>query len=509
MAPNANSRCVGDFEVSQPSNTALYGFGDMKIARDLKPARNLELTSVSSTPEIKTTSQPLRIASAKGLSLVTVDGNVDVLPVNPSASASVTITAQNSGFMSLNAGSGHMTLTTTNTGNFIVSSAANSSVTSGGTYTSSSTGNAILKSTGGTLTASAKTTASFSGETSAALTSAGQVDIEAPTVNVGSSNCAALQVGRDACDVSKFLGKAITLGSATSVTTIPGRLLVEGDMTTVSSTVTTIEDNSLVLNQTPSISGRDSGLVLKRHPIDVAVGTADLTLTLDPAGVAANALVVALVDSSAIAANWVLKFSEAAKSDTVSVSSVTDNNVTLAVALVNAYTSAAVVTAYKSQANTLHYNESADEWRFAYSLEDGSSANIATSHYADIHCRKVIVEEGFQSASSATKVVSVTDNAGEGNAVTVPGLKSRGTYQLVVESVEEDGATASFFLSKAVAAQTNASAFMLSAGTGLLGEEISVGWPANSPPVLYHSAPRTVAAGVALEYKVYFSTVGV
>ena len=66
MAPNANSRCVGDFSVVQPTNTSLYGYGDLS-SRDVKPYRNLELNATTGIPEIKTTTLDLKVTSAKGL----------------------------------------------------------------------------------------------------------------------------------------------------------------------------------------------------------------------------------------------------------------------------------------------------------------------------------------------------------------------------------------------------------------------------------------------------------
>jgi hypothetical protein len=91
----------------------------------------------------------------------------------------------------------------------------------------------------------------------------------------------------------------------------------------------------------------------------------------------------------------------------------------------------------------------------------------------------------------------------------IPGLKHRGTYQLLIESTVNDGACASFFMSKSAAGKTSASAFMISSGLGAGGEEISVEWPANSEPMIYHASPRTGASGLAVEYKCFYTTVGV
>ena len=80
---------------------------------------------------------------------------------------------------------------------------------------------------------------------------------------------------------------------------------------------------------------------------------------------------------------------------------------------------------------------------------------------------------------------------------------------MLVESTAVDGATASFFISKGVAGHTNASSFMLSSSLGAGGEEVMIQWDASSEPSIYHSTPRLSASGVAVQYRVFYSTVGV
>ena len=334
------------------------------------------------------------------------------------------------------------------------------------------------------------------------------MSIDAPSVDMGTFNtCSAITVGHNDCASSKVLGTAVTLGDSASMVTIPGNFIVNGTTTQVNTEQTTIKDNTLVLNQSPLIQGRDSGLVLRRHALDVASGTEDSTLVLS-AGVGSGATSVPVVSHS-IAKNWVLKFSEGAFSDVVSVSEVSVNSLTCTPALVNSYTLAATVKAFKTQSNSVHYNESSDEWRFGYSLDDGSGAQVVTSKYANVHCQKVIVEEGFSSASMSTATVNVADNAGSGAGVEVPGLKLRGSYQLILESTEEDGATATFFISKGNSAQMTASVFAMTSSFGASDESIWVEWPVGSPPKIFHDVPRTGASGLAVPYKVFYNTVGV
>jgi hypothetical protein len=317
-----------------------------------------------------------------------------------------------------------------------------------------------------------------------------------------------LQVGNASCTTSKFLGLGITLGDASSNVTIPGNFVVSGTTTQVNTTQTTVSDNTLVLNQAPTVQGKDSGLVLRRHAIDVSTGTEDATLVLS-GGIASAAFVFPVISSTAIAANWVLKISEGASSDVVTVTSIAANNITFTPAITHAFTVAAVIKAYTSQSNTLHYCESADEWRVGYSLDDGTGAQVAVNSYAPLHCKNLIVESGITSASSSTVSVTIADNATLATGVQIPGLKARGSYQLTIESVTATGACATFFLSKGNAASVTGSVFAMTSSYGAQDESIWVEWPAGAAPTLYHDVAKTGATGLAVVYRVFYETVGV
>ena len=95
MRPNAErSRCVGVFSIVTPSNSSLHGFGDLNVARDAEASRNFELTGSAGTLEVKTSTQPLKFNSAKAMTLETMNGNISLLPVNPSFSGSWSAAAQ-------------------------------------------------------------------------------------------------------------------------------------------------------------------------------------------------------------------------------------------------------------------------------------------------------------------------------------------------------------------------------------------------------------------------------
>lgn len=507
MPPNSNSRCVGDFSVVTPSNTTLYGFGDLS-SRDMKPSRNLEFTSSVVVPEVKSTTQDLKITAANGLNVQSVNGSVAILAKNLTTTGSWSMGAQTGGSGALLAGSLGLALSTTTGGDLTLSAAARLVSNAGTTQLHASVGDATFSSSAGNFTSYAKLASTQVGDTHASINSLVVAAVQAPKVTLGTVNCVDLQVGSSTCTASKFLGQGITIGDASSLVTIPGSFVVTGTTTQVNTTQTTIADNVLVLNQAPSIQGRDSGLVLRRHNIDVSTGVEDATLVLS-AGVTAGTLVLPVVSSTGMAPGWVLKISEGASSDVVNIVSIAGNIITFAPTITHAFTIAAVVKAYKTQSNTIHYCEAADEWRVGYSLDNGTGAQVSINKYAPLHCQNLVVETGFSSGSSSTVSVSIADNATLATGVQIPGLKSRGSYQLTIESLVTNGACASFFLSKGNSASVTGSVFQMTSSYGAQDESVWVEWPAGAAPTLYHDVPKTGAIGLALVYRVFFQTVGI
>lgn len=555
MPPNV-SKVVGDMAVIASSNTALHGAGKLTVRE------NLELDASAGTPAVKTLTQPLAVSGATTLSLASAAGNVSVLPVNVGSTGSVVVTAESAGSVGVTGGSAGVTLTTTNSGNMslvsngnlvgtitgtntqtssgaaslisssgaanLTSSAAGATVAgqTGATVTSAA-GNVTLTSTTGAISGTAQTGVSLtatttdvvltstaanftaSGATSATVSSAATAAVQAPTVNVGTTDSTALTLGRNATTTTQLLGAAVTLGDSASTVTIPGNFVVSGTTTSVNTTNTTVSDHLFVLNEAPAAAGRDSGLVLKRHATDVVGGTANVTTTV-ASDVSVSDTVINVTAAGAIAAGWIIRLDDSTNQENFTVVSVATNAITVSAGSSFAFLAATPtnVTAYAAQANALLYDESADEWVMGYTNGDGTETTLAVTEYASLRCKSVIATEGITSSNSGTlSAVSVADNAGSGGGAALSGLKQRGSYQLIVESTAADGAAATFFISKRAAADTAAAIFTASSATANGDEVISVEWPASSTPNIYHSTLRTGASGASVTYNVYYQTV--
>jgi hypothetical protein len=91
---------------------------------------------------------------------------------------------------------------------------------------------------------------------------------------------------------------------------------------------------------------------------------------------------------------------------------------------------------------------------------------------------------GFHSVSnniiniSSSKVVTASLQDDSATPVNIPDTAKRGSYQFIVKSSENDGATAVFHVSSGYDA-IDGSVSRLSSSPGINGEEINVIWPAN------------------------------
>lgn len=77
-------------------------------------------------------------------------------------------------------------------------------------------------------------------------------------------------------------GVPVTIGSATSLTTINGDLMINGGVTTINTEVLTVEDNLILVNSGVGSSGTDAGMVIRRYQTPNGAGTGDVVNSPTP-----------------------------------------------------------------------------------------------------------------------------------------------------------------------------------------------------------------------------------
>lgn len=77
-------------------------------------------------------------------------------------------------------------------------------------------------------------------------------------------------------------GVPVTIGTATSLTTIVGDLLVSGTTTTINTETLTVEDNIILLNSGSGEMGVDAGLVIRRYQTANNAGSGDVVAGPNP-----------------------------------------------------------------------------------------------------------------------------------------------------------------------------------------------------------------------------------
>lgn len=185
------------------------------------------------------------------------------------------------------------------------------------------------------------------------------------------------------------------------------------------------------------------------------------------------------------------------------------SNVTLDGNLGNSYSAGDPVYIFADNAATFYYDEGDDEFRLGYTYEEGTSASIYPTRFADLHLNKITTEVPIIAANdhSAKQVVNVPQNAGLGAAVEITFIpNTRGVLILMVESQAANGAGGIFTLSKSQVTDAGAAVFALvnTQSSTPDVEQLFVSWPASTKPKLYHIVQRGGASATTVAYNVRY-----
>lgn len=308
----------------------------------------------------------------------------------------------------------------------------------------------------------------------------------------------------------ELVAGTVTLGKVGSNVNIAGDLTIAGTQTVVNSTNVTISDRIMNLGVMPAATS-DSGFIFERYATDVTSQAAVSSTTL-ATNSSAGATSVSVTSASGMANGQLLRI-VGATTEHVMITNVAGAVITVTPALVAGFAAGNAVTTYTKRASALFFDESAAEFAVAYTtaVPSDTSIGVTAGEYANLHVNNLTVDGGFNSASFRTLQVTVAANAAVGAAVLIAAdLTTRGSYIIVVQSTDANGASAVFSISKGQASLSGAATAVLSSSPASAGqdEQVKLSWPASSTgPRLYHQPLRTGSPSTQLQYSVRIMSV--
>ena len=516
MPPNSGTQIYGDFNVNPASNTLRGGFGKLKLASNMELSAAYDANPLNAA-KVATSQNHLSVSSAKDLALAAVAGNVGVTASGNFTTNSVNNTSVSSGIhshtatgaVSLKSVQGSVSITAPFVDQMVSVNAPQVSLVAGAdglALSASGTGVSISAFAGVAQLLALGDAAKITSSTKAA-------DVK------GYTDCTVTADTGDVLVTASAAGKAITLSSdvvnigktASSVTNIVGDLQVQGTTTTVNSTQLTVADNLITVNSAPAATGRNGGVLFERHFTDIA-GTSTVAHTTALSGSFAVAgKTIAVADAGPAAIGWVVKVTEGAKVYTSRVKAVATNSLLMLDAAVEAFTTASVVELYKTTASALIFDEATQVFKLGYTLSGPNAVAPVISEYADLQVKDLIVQgnvlaaQGFATPGFATMDFSIADNHQVPKTL---GLRNRGAYDLLVESVLDGGFCGTW---RIVKSKSNTDSF-LAVGTVLASEDsdeqLEISWPSGGSPSLHFSTPKTGGTGLTdIAYKVKYLSV--
>jgi len=473
MPPSAAIHSYGDFSIAAATNPARHGYGKFSLPS------NIELNADAATPQfVKTLNADLTVQSAKNTYIKSLLGNVEVNSQANYLLDAVTSTATLSGKSSISAAQG------------IEHTASASS------FLRTSAGALDVSATNGAFTAAGKTSAAVSsseGNVSLSATAVGtKVDLDAPLVNVA-AGLQGFSVSATGTGISlEATGGNYTLSAPTG--------------NAVTSAANDVRFSTTSGDFSATVSSNDKAFKAIAHQVELGKDASSTTTAKGNFTVAGN-LVVSGTTTAIDTVNMAVK----------------DNLVQLNSAPGSAGRYPGLLMARHAddhagvagdESATFIFDEGIDRFKLGYTADNAESPVVSISRAADLEVEKLycsdVVASNFSAASVsipnfASKAFTIDGNS-FAPVVPEPTLDHYGAYELIVRG-PDGGSHGSWRISKS----SSASASFVAVGAAIQGEAqdelISVDWPANSPPVFYHSVTRTDGNAAPIEYKLKYLSV--
>lgn len=327
----------------------------------------------------------------------------------------------------------------------------------------------------------------------------------------------------------------VYIGTPNSTTTIYGNLDVKGVTTTVESTVVTINDNIVVVNNAPS-GTTNGGLAVKRYQSandggfgDVVLDTPDSTGTVQTGSNTVNTVHLAPTANNTdnYYAGWWIKITGGTGQDQVrriksyngstKVATLYDTNDQTGI-LANPIPvegmdfstipdNTSTYSLHPCEFVMMIWDETNDEFAFVCSGQDPSS-NPEIVHYSDLHLNDLIANNvtlNTINGSVADITLFVTLNNNSTTPVTITGFpRTYGVYMVFIKPVNDTTRThAIFTIGRVDAINIPGTVIRIMSVKGVYNDQLDIQWPMDSlPQLLYRPYPNGISGTTDFQLKV-------
>lgn len=327
-------------------------------------------------------------------------------------------------------------------------------------------------------------------------------------------------------------GIPVNIGTNTSVTTIHGDLFVKGVTTTINSTAVTVDDNILIVNNSP-INSSDGGIAIKRYQYANDIGGGDVVNTVpEVTGTISSVgnIVEIYLDSNASSEDdyykgWWIKILSGTGANQVrkiksynglekkitiysSIDQVGILNNPIPIEGLDLTTIVNVTSTYGLY--PCHYvmniwDESKDEFSFICS-NSSPEENVSIGHYADVHMNDLTANSIFINQinnSQADITTTITLNNNSTDPVEITGLPNNyGIYTVYIKPLNDTTrAHGIFMIGRVNSILTPGSIVRIISVKGANNDQLDMQWSANeNPKVMYRPYPNGISGST--QYKV-------
>jgi hypothetical protein len=331
------------------------------------------------------------------------------------------------------------------------------------------------------------------------------------------------------------LNTPVFIGTPSSTTTVYGNLDVKGITTTIESTVVTVDDNIIIVNNAPSGTS-DGGLAIKRYQSANDVGTGDvINDTADESGIVQNGgndpthvhLSSSASNINNYYAGWWIKITSGTGSNQVRRIKEYDNVTKIAtiystieqtgilnnpvpVEGMDFATTPDITSNYAL--HPCHYvmaiwDESYDEFSLVCSNQN-PAVTTSIAHYSNLHINNLtsnaITTNTINGSDADTTIIVTLDNNSTNPVVMTNYPKNYGVYLIFVRPLNESDTNrthAIFMIGRLGVSTVPGTVVRLISVKGVYNDQLDIQWPANQKPqLLYRPYPNGI--GGSTDYKI-------